>query len=301
MALLGGNRGDVLKALSLIDSDAAAGDADAVERKALLEAIGCERRQDWSRALDCLQAAAERGCEAAQAQMRLLADGSATSGQDWAAVRSRIALDKLTQSPRKRPLCESPRLRIIDGFASKAECVWLIERALARLQPAKVVTAAGSHTVEEGRSNSAIGFQLTEMDLVVEMLRTRIASATHLPLPLFEPAQVLHYAPGQQFEAHHDYFDPELPGHAEQLKSGQRIATFLIYLNDDYAGGETAFPRAGISFRGKTGDALFLANVERSGRPDPSTLHAGMPPISGEKWLFSQWICDRPAAGAAHG
>jgi hypothetical protein len=134
------------------------------------------------------------------------------------------------------------------------------------------------------------------MDVVVEAIRARISSATRLPLPLFEPSQVLHYAPGQQFRAHHDYFEPENPGHSEQLKRGQRIATFLIYLNDGYTGGETAFPRAQLSFRGNVGDALFIANVERSGQPDPLTLHAGTPPTSGEKWIFSQWILDKVPA-----
>ena len=132
------------------------------------------------------------------------------------------------------------------------------------------------------------------MDLVVEAIRVRISVATRLPLPLFEPSQVLHYALGQEFRPHHDYFDPQLPGHAEELRRvGQRIATFLIYLNDGYTGGETTFPRAKFSFRGNSGNALFIANVERSGRPDPMTLHSGAPPISGDKWIFSQWIRDK--------
>jgi len=85
-----------------------------------------------------------------------------------------------------------------------------------------------------------------------------------------------------------------VPGFAEYLqKFGQRIATVLIYLNEDYAGGETAFPKLGLNFRGATGDALFFTNVDRSGRADPLTLHAGTPPTSGEKWVLSQWIRDR--------
>jgi predicted 2-oxoglutarate/Fe(II)-dependent dioxygenase YbiX len=141
------------------------------------------------------------------------------------------------------------------------------------------------------------------MDVVLEVLRARIAVATHLPVPIFEPLQVLHYAVGQQFYPHNDFLDPDVSEFAELLRQfGQRIATVLIYLNDDYEGGETVFPKLGIRFRGRRGDALFFTNVDRAGRPDRLTTHAGTPPSSGEKWIISQWIRDQapisPFAGA---
>jgi hypothetical protein len=30
--------------------------------------------------------------------------------------------------------------------------------------------------------------------------------------------------------------------------------------------------------------------VEPDGKVDRGTLHAGLPPTSGEKWLLSQWV-----------
>jgi prolyl 4-hydroxylase len=74
------------------------------------------------------------------------------------------------------------------------------------------------------------------------------------------------------------------------------VATFLAYLNDGYVGGETDFPRAGLRFKGAAGDALMFANVDLQGRPEPLSLHAGLPPGSGEKWVLSQWIRDRAPA-----
>jgi prolyl 4-hydroxylase len=108
----------------------------------------------------------------------------------------------------------------------------------------------------------------------------------------------LHYAVGERFKPHHDFLDPANEAYRNTLsRFGQRIATFLIYLNDAYSVGETSVPAIGLNFRAETGDALFFANVTREGAPDPSTLHAGRPPLSGEKWVFSQWIRDRfPAA-----
>jgi prolyl 4-hydroxylase len=93
---------------------------------------------------------------------------------------------------------------------------------------------------------------------------------------------------------HHDFLDPTKPGlKANIALRGQRILTFLIYLNEEFEGGETEFPKAGISWRGATGDALAFSNVTLDQQPDPMTLHAGRPPTRGEKWIFSQWVRDR--------
>jgi len=35
------------------------------------------------------------------------------------------------------------------------------------------------------------------------------------------------------------------------------------------------------------------------GKPDPLSEHAGLPVTSGEKWLLSQWIRDRPVGASA--
>jgi hypothetical protein len=117
-------------------------------------------------------------------------------------------------------------------------------------------------------------------------------------VPVFEPVQVMHYSVGEEFRPHFDFLTEDNEGWAAQMRRfGQRIATFLVFLNEDFEGGETEFPRAGISHRGGKGDALFWANVDPSGGPDRLTFHAGKPPTKGEKWILSQWIRDRsPAA-----
>ena len=93
-----------------------------------------------------------------------------------------------------------------------------------------------------------------------------------------------------------DYLDTTQPGYAREVaERGQRVATFLLYLNDDYEGGETEFPFLGFRYKGKKGDALLFWNVTPSGAPDLNTRHAGTPPTSGEKWVLSQWLRQRPS------
>jgi prolyl 4-hydroxylase len=68
------------------------------------------------------------------------------------------------------------------------------------------------------------------------------------------------------------------------------MVIFLVYLNEGFEGGETGFPALKTRYKGRKGDALFFWNVGPDGSPDKRTLHAGLPPVSGEKWLLSQWI-----------
>ncbi len=128
------------------------------------------------------------------------------------------------------------------------------------------------------------------------VLQARIASATGLPFANMEASGVLHYDVGEVFGDHYDFIDPQTPNYAEQIaRDGQRVITFLLYLNDDYEGGETDFPRLGIKHKGKTGEGFFFRNALDSGEADVRTLHAGRAPTGGEKWVVTQWIRNRPA------
>jgi prolyl 4-hydroxylase len=296
------------RAVALIESSSAAGYAAATETCAIFEAMGVARAQSWDRAFDRLRSAAEQGSRDAQVQLLILARNDqepvipkAPAVDHWAKVRAAISIERLLRHPDRQSLCNSPRIRVIAGFATMPECNWLIARARRRLKPATVFKADGSQTVDPGRSNSGSEFLVLDMDVVLEIVRARIAAAARVPVPVFEPTQILHYAVGQEFKPHHDFLDPASPTHHDQLRlSGQRIATFLIYLNEDFEGGETDFPAAGIRYRGRAGDAVFWANLDTDGRPDPLTLHAGLPPTSGEKWILSQWIRDRVAMNVPH-
>ena len=96
---------------------------------------------------------------------------------------------------------------------------------------------------------------------------------------------MLRYSPGQEYRAHLD---------AIANSENQRILTFLVYLNDDFEGGETEFLATGLKFKGAKGDGLLFRNADASGQPDPGSKHAGLPVLSGEKYLASRWIRERP-------
>ena len=284
----------LVRALGLIDAAAAGGHADAIERRALFECSGLGRPIDWNRALDSLTAAAELGSRSAARQLTLLADGrfeaSAPKSRDWAEMRTRIATADLFKERGGRVLSPEPLVVTLQEIADAAERQWLIASAKPRLQRAMLYT--NPPRPDPGRTNQSAWFTIQHLDLVVELVRARIAAAIGVPLPFLEIAQVLHYNPGDTFGLHCDFLTPEKMA-AQIAQAGQRRTTVIVYLNDDYEGGETSFPDLGISHRGRAGDALAFTNVDRGGLPDLRTKHAGMPPTRGEKWVFSQWVRDR--------
>jgi hypothetical protein len=303
MTLLGGRllsgRGaapapaDGVRLLSLA---AQADGADANTMMATLCAMGFGVAQSWTAALDHLQRAAELGAARAQGQLRALSGVSGSGPVDWREVRRSVDPAPWFVAADKRRLCEAPRVRAIEGFAPPAVCDWLVARGRALARPAMVFDPqTGAPRSADQRSNSAAHFDIVQADVVTALVQAKISATLSVPVQLMEPCQVLHYKVGQEFAPHFDHLDVTVPGYAADVAlRGQRIATFLLYLNADFEGGETHFPSIALKHRGAKGDALYFANVDTANRPDPLTLHSGLAPTAGEKWLLSQWMRDRP-------
>ena len=189
-------------------------------------------------------------------------------------------------------LSQAPRIAVSPPFLSAQTCDWLIRLARPLLRRAELVDGITGQVREDAdRTNRAAEFSPAQTDEVLASVRSRIAAMAQVPEPALDWSQVLHYEVGQEFRQHYDYFDVSVPAYAREVAtSGQRALTVLIYLNDDYEGGHTAFPRLGRAFKGNKGDALIFWNVQENGAPDERTLHIGTAPTKGEKWLFSQWI-----------
>ncbi|WP_029086249.1 prolyl hydroxylase family protein [Brevundimonas aveniformis] len=266
-------------------AEADAGDAEAAHHLALMSAAGLARPQDWSEAFRRLAQAAASGHVLADETRRIL--GPNPDLASW------------LHSPSPRILAQEPHVLAIDGFVSHEACDWLCARALPHLEKAPVYDPeTGQPLIKWSRSNSATSFDLLDCDLVMMLVRERIARATGLPVVGLESVQILHYAVGEAFTPHYDWLDPEKAGHRPDLEErGQRVATFLTYLNDDYEGGETEMEAIGLKHRGRKGDAFFWANIKPNGRIDLATRHAGRPPTTGEKWVYSQWLRNRAPRG----
>jgi hypothetical protein len=90
------------------------------------------------------------------------------------------------------------------------------------------------------------------------------ATGVHLPL------RVYRYEVGQHFGLHQDqaYFRED---------GARSLLTFMVYLNDDFEGGETEFPEEARTIVPETGTALFFQHM---------VLHAGKRVSRGTKLVL---------------
>ena len=76
--------------------------------------------------------------------------------------------------------------------------------------------------------------------------------------------------------------------------TGFRKKTCLIYLNEDFEGGETHFPKLNIKIQPRLGKAVVWNNTHEDNRVIEESLHAGLPVLSKSKWIMSIWIREKP-------
>ena len=261
---------DLAAAHRLFDQAAAKGSIEAVRTKAILSANGTGCRADGDEAERLLQTIRDRDAHAA---LQLdFAAGMAPAG-DFGPDRAEM-------------LCEAPVIKRYSGLLTVRECAYLCTMAEPQLRPSFVTNPqTGAQMPHPIRTSMGMSFGPTQEDLVIRRLNERIAHVSGTDVACGEPLHILRYTPGQEYKPHTD----SMPGEANQ-----RSWTVLIYLNAEYEGGATCFPRVGVEFRGAPGDALIFHNVGGDGRPDPASLHAGLPVTKGVKWLATRWIRTRP-------
>jgi prolyl 4-hydroxylase len=284
------------------------GSGAAAARAAAVLALGLHRPQDWGMALEWLAKAASRGHAPAQRQLvalcpdqplaaRLAANPGQLKLTQWLQLARGVNVSQWRTSPAARILCDEPRVSTFPGFTTPEVCAVLVSLAHGRLEPARVYDpVAQQDIVYAHRNNTVATFGSDSVELIHVLVQERMAAACGLPLRHFEPPTELHYFPGEQISNHYDFVDPKsTPDYAAEIaRNGQRLITFILYLNDDYEGGETAFPTLGFSHKGQTGEGIYFVNALPDMQPDLRMLHAGCPTTRGEKWIVTQFIRNRP-------
>lgn len=186
---------------------------------------------------------------------------------------------------------EQPRISVLGNVLDASECEKLIELARPRLRPSTVVNpASGKDEVMANRTSFGMFFRLGESPFIAE-LDARISALMNLPLENGEGFQVLRYPEGAQTTPHFDFLQlTNDANHASIARSGQRVSTLIAYLNDIEAGGETTFPKIGLSVTPQRGNAVYFEYCNSKHQVDHLSLHAGAPVISGEKWVLTKWM-----------
>jgi prolyl 4-hydroxylase len=288
-------------AIRLVEDRAAAEDLDAVFILANWRLWGMHGPTDYEAGHQLLDRAAAAGfVEAIRLKAYLIANGTGTAAnferavetlttirdQDPDAAHQLMLLENMSEAePQPETLSADPEIRMFRKLLTPQECEHLGRRAAPALRPSLIVDpATGRGVPHPVRRSSGMHFDPSTEDLVVRAINLRIARVTNTPVECGELLHILRYNPGDQYKTHLD---------AIPAARNQRHLTALVYLNDNYRGGETTFTKLGLTIKGGAGDCLVFRNADDAGRPDQRMFHAGLPVQAGAKWLASRWIRQR--------
>jgi prolyl 4-hydroxylase len=173
----------------------------------------------------------------------------------------------------------------IDDFLTDAECDALIPTIKSK-------TAQGGIT---NKANTDPGFRTAQVHDFegIPWIQQKIADHMGIHTNFAEPLQGQVYEVGQLFKEHADYFDAVRPKEYDyyaRQQGGQRTWTFMVYLSEVEAGGETDFPYMDIRIKPKKGMALVWNNLYMDGSNNTDTRHQSLPVIEGEKVIVTQWF-----------
>lgn len=284
---------DVNRGFESIRKAAESGEIASQTLLATLFAAGMGTTENWDEAYNWLVIAAQNGDPKAIEQiMHFLPElARPTTKMTWQAIRDHLGQDEEYNALDFTTQHKEPHIRTQENFISTRTCAYVIQQAKPHLQRAYVNDGKTGAVLDLSRTNSAMSFFPLDNDLVIQRINKKIATFVKRPVAYGEPLSTLHYTPGQTYQDHYDYFNPDYSAHVPHLETGgQRVTTFLIYLNDDFDGGETYFPKLDWKYKGKTGEAVVFDNVRGNGDLINDSLHAGLPTKAGEKWLLSKWL-----------
>ena len=174
-----------------------------------------------------------------------------------------------------------PKPVVIENFLSEKECIHIKQEAKSKLH---VSTVDKDRRVDEQIRKSETAWLSTE-DPIIRSVVERCVSRTDRPIENCEQLQVLRYTEGGHYNPHQDVFYQD---------KNKRLYTFIIALNDEYEGGETAFPNLNEKYKLKAGDALFFDTIDNYELMTSKALHGGEPVKNGEKWICNLWVRKYP-------
>lgn len=298
------NAGRNAEAVQLIRQVASAGDAEALGALAEMTWRGGLVEQDPRRARILYEQAAARGhAKAALIVTNLLASGVAGK-RDWDQALSRLRaeaeilperrgalqlIDAMElddegdpkSAPGGTPISADPEVRHFPGLLTTSECAYLRAASGNQFEPSMVYDSARRLVRDEIRTSDGATIHWLIEDPAVVALNRRIAAVSNSQYEAGEALALLRYSPGQEYRPHFDFV---------RGAANRRLLTALIYLNDDYEGGETRFVQTGLTVKGATGDVVLFRNEGQDSGPNPLSEHAGMPVTNGVKYLATRWI-----------
>jgi prolyl 4-hydroxylase len=194
-----------------------------------------------------------------------------------------------------------PVFRQVSALLSNEECRSVIDAARPWMRPSAPVVGPMVPGPEAGAAATTRVACLPEEEAfphefveIAAYLRTLVADLSGLPEQHQELFQVVHQVETAALDPAQAIL---FPGWEflkfESDSGGDRVFSFILYLNDVEEGGESDCQPHGIRVRPEAGKAAFWQHP--AGQPGYGRgLHASRPVTRGEKWALACWVREAP-------
>ena len=168
----------------------------------------------------------------------------------------------------------------VPGLLTQVKCREYI--AMAESRPWR-----GGAVVKDGESTRSVTNLEIEIDVndLLESVRAhvpdKLCGLSLMSIPA-ERVLFVRYGPGEYFDLHTDAaYRPSI--------NRRSLFAMLVYLNDNFIGGETHFPDLGMTVRPETGTGLIIPH---------GIFHEGLKISNGVKYAFHSYILYAPSSEA---
>lgn len=178
--------------------------------------------------------------------------------------------------------------RVVNSVLTRDECKYIMDKADALFTRSTVV---GTDGYDASRTSETAW--ISKDDPVARKVFQKASELSGKPIDCCEDLQVVRYKPGTFYRAHHDSCCEDTKACVDfENRGGQRVATLLVYLNEEFTDGETHFPdHDDLKLRADPGSAIFFRPMgSHEAKCHPKALHAGLPISSGTKYVCNAWV-----------
>ena len=184
---------------------------------------------------------------------------------------------------------------VIEQYLSQEECRRLVElvnsRPSERLQvidPDKTTAEALLRRYDDTRVTRRVDMTDHQEELntlLRKVVTTRIEPDLGINIDWFEEPQILKYEPGGFYATHADSenYDPE---ENCWTRVADRDVSLLLYLSDDFEGGDIQFNTFHYQLKPRAGMLVYFPSDHRY-------VHTAMPVTSGMRYAIVSWMSQR--------
>lgn len=189
-----------------------------------------------------------------------------------------------------------PRISVFDNLLSIEACNSIIERHSRNgMNPNSGIQSRQESFQQVTELVENRGISLGVDPYHYDMLATAIVNSAKIPYSHIEAIDIYNYVEGQYLDLHHDYpYDPRQINYYKY--GGDRVGTGIFFLNDNFVGGQTYFPKLNVEIQPKAGSFLYFEQCYDE-VTNWSTIHESRLITRGTKWIASCFFSDQPRVG----